>query len=237
MNELKIVGTTKQAIAERLKQARLDAGFAKITDATRAFHWNYSAYRAHETGQNGIKPAEIEEYAKAFGTTASLLQFGPEGAHISRELAAAGAFPPVTIPGRELVGANDLPIFAATQGGDGHMIVSTDIVETRKRPSILEGVPNAYGLLVVGDSMAKVFRHGDLALVHPGLPMARDDVHVFYDHPQFGQAGEATSIIKNLINWTDKDYILEQFNPFREWKVPRVDWPVCHRVVGKYSAR
>lgn len=237
MNELKILGTTKQAIAERLKQARLDAGFAKVTDATRAFGWNYSAYRAHESGQNGVKPAEIEEYAKAYGTTAAHLQFGLDGAHIPRELVAAGAFPPVTVPGRELVGAHDLPIFAATQGGDGHMIVSTDIVETRKRPSILEGVPNAYGLLVVGDSMAKAYRHGDLALVHPGLPMARDDVHVFYDTPSFGQPGETTSIIKNLINWTEQDYIMEQFNPQKEWKVARVDWPVCHRVVGKYSAR
>lgn len=237
MSDLKIIEKAKELrrqSAANLVAAREAAGFKRVTDATNRFGWNYSSYRAHETGQNGMKPAEAEKYAAAFGVSPEQFLLGKP---TSVERQNFGMFPPALVPGTDLIGRSGFPIYAAAQGGDGHLIVSTDIVETTKWPTILEGVRGAYGLLVVGDSMSKAYRHGDMALVHPGLPMARDEVHVFYDHPPFGEAGETEAIIKNLLSWSDTHYTIEQFNPAREWKVERMDWPVCHRVVGKYSAR
>ncbi|MGL4285601.1 MAG: XRE family transcriptional regulator, partial [Phreatobacter sp.] len=61
-----------------------------------------------------------------------------------------------------------------------------------------------------------------------------DEVHVFYDH---GPNGEAEAIIKNLTGWNDRMWKLEQFRPEKQFEVARVDWPICHRVVGKYNRR
>jgi len=144
------------------------------------------------------------------------------------------AFRPEVIPGRELVGARDFPIYAAAEGGNGHLIVSFDAIEIVKRPAILEGVKGAYGLLIRGDSMIPAYRPGDMALIHPHLLPARDEDVILYDHPP---DGSAEAIIKHLVGWTDKEWILEQYNPKREWKEFKVDWPTCHRVVGKYARR
>jgi transcriptional regulator with XRE-family HTH domain len=139
------------------------------------------------------------------------------------------------IPGDQLVGERDLPIYAATAGGDGHMIVTTDVIERVRRPANLEGVVGAYGILVVGDSLAKAYRHGDMALIHPGLQPLNDEVHVFYDHDP--KTGEGESMIKNMLSYTTDKWRLEQFNPERKFTVDRVDWPIAHRVVGKYNRR
>lgn len=141
------------------------------------------------------------------------------------------------VPASQLVGANDFPVYAAAMGGDGHLIVTFDQVETVKRPSILDGVRNAYALLISGDSMKPAFSHGDMALIHPGLPVARDRVHIFYDHPPFGGPGEVEAMVKNLLSWSDKKWHLEQYNPAKTFDVDRADWRTAHRVVGRYDAR
>jgi len=237
MTQPTIVEKTKELrrqSAANLVAAREAAGFKRVTDATNRFGWNYSSYRAHETGQNGMKPAEAEKYAAAYGVSPELFLLGKPSA---AEKANFGIFRPAMIPGSELVGRSGFPIYAAAQGGSGHHIVSTDIIETAKWPSILEGVRGAYGLLIYGDSMSPAYREGDIALIHPSRPMARDEDHVFYDHPPFGGPGETEAIIKNLVSWTDTHYMLKQYNPGHEFTVERIDWPVCHRVVGKYASR
>lgn len=143
-------------------------------------------------------------------------------------------FKPEIVPGSELVGAKDFPIYAAAAGGSGHLIVNFDPIEWAKRPAILDGVRGAYGLLVYGDSMSPAYRHGDMALIHPGLGPAADEDVVLYDHPP---NGDAEAIIKHLVSWTEDEWRLEQYNPERKWTELRADWPTCHRVVGKYGRR
>lgn len=55
-----------------------------------------------------------------------------------------------------------------------------------------------------------------------------------YHTPPHGQ--EAEAIIKRLNGWNDREWDLEQWNPHRQFKEFRTEWPVCHRVVGKYEA-
>lgn len=152
--------------------------------------------------------------------------------------AKADAFVPIITPGTDLVGARDFPIYAAAEGGKGHMIVTFEEIERVKRPAILEGVKNAYGLLVSGDSMKPAYRHGDMALVHPGLPPQRGEDVVLFDHPLTElEDGQAEAIIKHLVGWTSTEWQLEQYNPPREWSELKANWPTCHRVVGSYKRR
>jgi len=118
------------------------------------------------------------------------------------------------------------------------MIVTFEEIERVKRPAVLEGVKNAYGLLVSGDSMKPAYRHGDMALVHPGLPPQRGEDVVLFDHPLTElEDGQAEAIIKHLVGWTSTEWQLEQYNPPREWSELRANWPTCHRVVGSYKRR
>lgn len=144
-------------------------------------------------------------------------------------------FKPQLVPGRDLVGGKDFPVFSAAMGGDGHIIVTFDPIDFVKRPTVVEHVPDAYGLYVVGESMEPAFESGDMALVNPRLPPARDRNHVFYHIAPDG--GESEAIVKRLLSYNDKDWLLAQYNPAREFTEPRADWPICHRIVGRYESR
>ncbi|HEV7415803.1 MAG TPA: S24 family peptidase [Tianweitania sediminis] len=139
------------------------------------------------------------------------------------------------IPGEQLVGATkDLPVFVGAQGGDGHLVVTPDPVEYRKRPGPLEDVPNGYGLLIHGESMVPAYRPGQIALVNPNLPPARDeDVILFHLHADENRE----VIIKHLVAFNAREWRLEQYNPAKDFTELRADWPICHRVVGRYNTR
>lgn len=65
---------------DRLRDARTQAGFATISDAVKAFGWNYSTYAGHENGHRGAKLPDVEKYAAAFGVSSDwLLRGKPEG--------------------------------------------------------------------------------------------------------------------------------------------------------------
>lgn len=154
------------------------------------------------------------------------------------ELKVVTGFTPTIIPGRDLVGEKNFPVFAAAKGGDGHTIITFEAIDWVKRPSVLENVKNAYGIYIVGDSMVPAFEQGDMALVHPHLPPSRNRNAVFYHTPP---VDEAEAIVKRLLSFDDRDWRLRQWNPpdgeDQDFTVARADWPICHVIVGKYEAR
>lgn len=146
-------------------------------------------------------------------------------------------FPPVIRPGSELVSdERSLPLYAAARGGDGHVIVTFEPIDYRKMPTILQGVRGGYGLLITGQSMVPAYWPGDEALVNPNLPPQRDtDVILYHTPPQ--ESGEAEAIVKRLVGINDRHWTLEQYRPAETFKEARQEWPICHRVVGKYNSR
>lgn len=63
---------------ERLRDARIAAGFQSASSAAKSHGWSVSTYIAHENGQNDYSPEKAEVYAKAFKTSAEWLLFGKE---------------------------------------------------------------------------------------------------------------------------------------------------------------
>lgn len=149
---------------------------------------------------------------------------------------AKSAWTPQIVPGKELVGDRNFPVYAAAMGGDGHQVVTFEAIDYVKRPSVLENVKSAYGVYIVGESMIPAFEPGDMALVHPHLPPAREKNVVLYHVPPSGH-GDVEAIVKRLLRWNDKEWYLQQYNPAKEFVESKSDWSTCHRIVGKYESR
>ena len=67
-------------MGQRLREARLKAGFSSATKAADAIGVSHSTYRAHENGQNDFGPEEAAIYGRKFGVSASYLLTGENGA-------------------------------------------------------------------------------------------------------------------------------------------------------------
>lgn len=128
---------------DRLRRARLAAGFETGTDAARKFHWHVSSYLAHENGQNGIRIKPAQKYARAFNVSASWL------------LTGEGAASTVSVPVEGLIGAG----FVIEPLGESQEIERVD-------------VPAGWGtdlkaLKVRGGSMVPAYYDGDLIFYAP----------------------------------------------------------------------
>jgi hypothetical protein len=135
-------------------------------------------------------------------------------------------------PSELQVPPSTVPVYAAAMGGAGHLLVAFDPIDYRAPPAEISTVRDAYGILVVGESMVPAFDPGDTAWINPHLPPQFDtDVVLYHTAP----AGKAEAIIKRLVSFTSDQWTIRQYNDFKTWPVSRADWHVCHRIVGKKS--
>jgi phage repressor protein C with HTH and peptisase S24 domain len=83
--------------------------------------------------------------------------------------------------------------------------------------------------------MVPEFEPGDIALVNPHLPVVLDTTCIFHA----AREDEVRATIKRLRRKTGDTWYLRQWNPPEgtkaEFTLSRKEWPICHRVVGKYS--
>jgi hypothetical protein len=191
----------------------------------------------HKTSQAVVsrwKKGSVPDDVYRPGLLAEARRLGLDLSQYGITAADAGA-PAQAISGSRLVGANDLPVYAAAQGGRGHILVTFDAIRYVKRPHVLLDVPKAYGILVVDDSMSPAHRHNSIALVNPARhPVAGDEVVLYHVKPE-QEGGEAEAMIKLLNGVTAKKLKLEQYHPAKKFEVDIEDWPVRHVVVGNYK--
>ena len=63
-------------IGDRLRKARIDAGFKTAKSASDYLDVPYPTYAGHENGSRGIKASELRQYADVFSVSESWLRFG-----------------------------------------------------------------------------------------------------------------------------------------------------------------
>jgi hypothetical protein len=83
---------------ERLRRARLAAGFARPSEAAKTFQWPEPTYFAHENGSRGIRPSAAKRYARAFNVESSWILLG-EGRGVVEKTAAETAGRTTKAPG------------------------------------------------------------------------------------------------------------------------------------------
>ncbi|MBV1900898.1 MAG: hypothetical protein KUG56_04415 [Kordiimonadaceae bacterium] len=124
----------------------------------------------------------------------------------------------------------DLPIRGRAQGGnDGNLIIEEQPIDWTYRPADLQGVHEAFGVFVTGDSMEPKFKNQDLAYIHPTLPIRRGRYVLVetLDHHSF---------IKQFVRWDAETLILKQFNPAKEILIPRGKVRKILMVIGSLDA-
>lgn len=142
--------------------------------------------------------------------------------------------PPIIIPASQTGLDKLIPIYAAAQGGKGHLIIDHTPIDELPGPEELRHVRDPYGILIVGELMVPAYRPGDIAWVNPRRLPERDTDVVLYHLPPFG---ETEAIIKTLVSWSPQEWKLRQYQPHRDFTESIIDWPICHRIVGKKNVR
>lgn len=219
-----------ETLGSRIRAARRAAGLTQqqVADHFDIKRVNVTQWEGDTTRPDGYR---LPDLARLLQVSEPWLR---EGTGEGPSLEARG---PVVIPGKDLLARSGemLPVYAAAQGGDGHIIVTFDAIEQVKMPAVLQGVKGGYGLLIDGTSMIPAYFPNDIALVNPNKRPERGYHHVFYHQPPHNS--EAEAIVKWLERFNDREWLIKQWNPASEWKESRQVWQICHRIVGKYDRR
>jgi SOS-response transcriptional repressor LexA len=178
-----------------------------------------------ERGIPAVLPEDArEKLGDVLGVAPDTLRFGGPPSR-SNVRAPFLRLPPAT-PG------DRIPVMGVGEGGgEGKSLWNGEVVDYVARPPALAGAPNGYATYVVGTSMEPRYHPGELIYVHPGKPvMAGAYVLVQLKPPAEGEPPLA--LIKRLVRKAGHRYVLEQFNPQRQFEVPVKDVVSIHRVVG-----
>jgi DNA-binding XRE family transcriptional regulator len=155
-----------RSAANRLKTARMKAGYISAKDFARAVGMSVTTYQHHENGRRSINPKIAAVYANVLSTSANFLLFGEElqtrtTARIVGYLVAGGR---VT---RMLQEKIDIP--AALRPGAGERPFGQSLIENIPDPRDLDALP------VVGDDLYPAYRNGDVVMHTPLESIRRID--------------------------------------------------------------
>lgn len=210
------------SLKENLIRFRTAKGWSQADLATK-IGVRQNTVASIETGAT-IRTKYLADLARVLGVTVDELD-PPAG--------GAGA-PAQPLAPPSLYGARDFPVYASAEGGPGEIIRSTEPIDWVPRPAPAQ-TPDAYCILISGESMSPEFRPGDSAIVNPRLPIIGGEVYVFFRELQ----GEARATIKQLRRQSADSWLVSQHNPppgqKADFSLPRREWQWAHRVVGKYS--
>jgi phage repressor protein C with HTH and peptisase S24 domain len=212
---------------QRLRLAREHAGFARASDAARAMGLEEPTYLGHENGSRGLSRAAAR-YARFFGVSLDWLidgrgEFTPAG--------GAELPPPRNgeLGGPARFGAR-IPAYGQAVGGrDGEFILNGNRIVDILAPPSLQGVPDAYAVYVVGDSMEPRYFAGEAVFVNPRLPVRRGDFVVAQIAVDDGEPPHA--YVKRFVARDARTLRLEQFNPKKTLAFPVARVISVHRII------
>lgn len=133
-------------------------------------------------------------------------------------------------PPPDLFVSKDVPIYGSVEGGPGEIVVTNEIIDYTFRPEFLKHVKDAYALYIVGTSMEPRYEPGEKVYVHPKAPLVRDKDAIFCMQ---AEDGDFKASIKRLLRWTESQWYVKQWNPAKEFWLPRRSWSKAYRVFGR----
>jgi len=226
--------------SERLKQARIAAGFDKPSEAAERFGWNVNTYKSNENGNAPFSFRKAKEYASAFGVRTEWL-YDAQGPAKSAGSARPTAV--LTAPVGELVNLADLRAYIKAQEApkpaaaqlsrmrriDRRVPVVGDVAaglwreaphrlvdsETETLPVDVPGYERAQlrAWRVVGPSMNLFYPEGRYVVTaHPAEAGLRNGDHVVVERHK-----------ADLVEVTLKEFVIDEAGRAALW--PRSDHP------------
>lgn len=126
-----------------------------------------------------------------------------------------------------------IPVYGHAMGGkDGQFVLNGNKVADVVAPPSLAGVPEAYAVYVVGDSMAPRYFAGETVFVNPRLPVRKDDFVVAQIAAGGAPEGDAPlAYVKRFVSMDANSLKLAQYNPPKTLKFPRDRVVSVHRII------
>lgn len=146
---------------------------------------------------------------------------------------AIGAFALQTLDLIKPTDGGAIPVYGAAQGGAGIMLLESDPIEYTPRPGTLLNVRDAFAVYVVNDSMSPAFDPGDRCHIHPSRPPAPGQYVLLV---KTDGNNNRHALIKRLIKITTKVWRVEQFNPAKQFDLPRAEWQQAFLILGSDRA-
>jgi phage repressor protein C with HTH and peptisase S24 domain len=239
-------------LGERVKTERRAKGWSQAELARRVTRAGYSITQggiAQIERRGDTEPKSIVQLAQALQLSVNWLQSnrgdkttGVSGAEDDDQLSLAdggrrgrrgGAGATSAAAARAASGRPPLQVFASAQGGsEGAMLLSNEPVSWIPRDPRLEGLQDAYGCFVSGDSMEPAYERGNLLLVNPSADVSPGDDCVFLRETADGQR---YVLIKRLVRRNEGSWTVKQYNPAKTYTLSRREWQKAHLVIGKYN--
>jgi phage repressor protein C with HTH and peptisase S24 domain len=199
--------------SDRLRRARIDAGFERQRDVFERFpEWNRNTYKSNENGNAPFSFEQAKAYAKAFAVRAEWLYDGTGPANGKR-----------LEPGYPLVGK-------VGAGGEG--LYDDDYAQGAAADYIepLPGMPVEAEIIALetdGDSMAPLVLDGDLAFFGP----IRKDVDQLLNKRVMARLEDGRKFFKILKRGSEPGlYTLRSLNPSTpDIEDVRVSWVLPYR--------
>ena len=216
--------------AERLRQARINAGYRFASDAANALGIVASTYRAHENGQNDYEIDEAGIYGRKFNVDPYWLLTG-EGRQTPVDDVANRKIPEADPPNAEIrnkvIGqGKKIPVFGQAVGGvDGEFLMNGNVLYEVMAPPILSDISGAYAVSVSGDSMSPRYEDGEVCFVDPRRTVRRGDYVIA--QIRLEEEGPLLAYVKKFVRHNTSELVLEQFNPPKEL---RFDAQTVHSV-------
>ncbi len=182
-----------------------------------------------EKGSRKLSQEWIDRAAVAFDVPPTAI-IEADVSVIPAEIASNGT--PVRMEGAALASMHDdLPIYGTALGAerqvDGEAIEQTtlnrsEVIQYVRRPILLNGRADAYGLYVSGSSMSPRFEDGEMIVIDPkGRLRIGDDVVVYLRAGGDADDGETARavLVKRLVRRSASHIDLRQFEPPMTFRV------------------
>jgi phage repressor protein C with HTH and peptisase S24 domain len=232
-------------LGDRVREERKAKGWSQAELARRVSKAGYSITQggiAQIERRGDTEPKSIVQLAQALGLSVNWLQStrGDKTAGVTGDDGEQLSMLPAGRRGRGAAASSapsgprqQLQVFSSAQGGsEGAMTLSNEPVSWLPRDARLEGVPDAYGCFVSGDSMEPAYERGNILLVNPAAKVEPGDDVVFMKEDK---DGTRYVLIKRLVKVNEHSFTVKQYNPAKTFTLPRKEWRKAHLVIGKYN--
>ena len=125
----------------------------------------------------------------------------------------------------------DVAVWASAEAGaDGAMVLTSEPIDYIRRSERMQGVKNPFAFYVIGTSMSPAIEHGDQVVVNPTLPV-RPGCDCVFIHDDGD--GTMRALVKRLVKSNADSWRVKQFNPAKEFDLPKRRWPKALMITEK----